>query len=74
MAKTRPQARRTVRDTPSARSEHLTVRDMPTAKATRRAKKASAGIAGASRERRRTDEIVEIVAADLSKDTRRDKD
>jgi hypothetical protein len=47
---------------------------MPTAKATRRAKKASAGIAGASRERRRTDEIVEIVAADLSKDTRRDKD
>jgi hypothetical protein len=40
----------------------------------RRAKKAGAGAAGASRERRRTEEIVEIMVADLSKDARRDKD
>jgi len=48
---TRPYARSTVRDTPSAKSQHLTVRDAPSAKRVRRAKKAGAGAAGASRER-----------------------
>jgi hypothetical protein len=71
---TRPYARSTVRDTPSAKSQHLTVRDAPSAKRVRRAKKAGAGAAGASRERRRTEKIVEIMVADLSKDARRDKD
>jgi hypothetical protein len=50
------------------------MRDMPSAKRTRGAKKPGAGVAGASRERRRIVSIVEIVVADFSKDARRDKD
>jgi hypothetical protein len=50
------------------------MRDTPSAKRIRQAKKAGDEVAGVPRERRRRTAIVEIVVADFSKDPRREND